>query len=256
VNGASDRCYELLGVRPGVSVQELKSAYRDLAKVWHPDRFAHDPRLQQKAQEKLKEINDAYEQLISEKTPRPRVTRAGGNHGRAASQNFNKKTKFHSPAVTIKSRLLIWFVVPLIIFGSVFLVTIRFVQIQRNRQAQLATEEYQSAEVANPETDVETEVSNSTNPKTSASPNSKPELQPIPTTTVIIDSTTGLLARDWCPTKTKMTYPSGEEPRSYCTLHQPLQQKESRLKQLSKKASSEASDDSEKSQPEPEIPKF
>ncbi len=61
----SSWCYEVLGVTPQVAPQELKAAYRDLAKVWHPDRFAHDPRLQQKAQEKLKEINEAYELLSS-----------------------------------------------------------------------------------------------------------------------------------------------------------------------------------------------
>ena len=65
------KAYELLGVKPGVSSGELKAAHRDLAKVWHPDRFVHDPRLQEKAQEKLKEINEAYELLISGKTPRP-----------------------------------------------------------------------------------------------------------------------------------------------------------------------------------------
>src|SRR5215217_6709356 len=61
----------MLGVKPGVSISELKAAHRDLAKVWHPDRFLHDPRLQEKAQEKLKEINEAYELVASGKTPRP-----------------------------------------------------------------------------------------------------------------------------------------------------------------------------------------
>ncbi|HKQ51991.1 MAG TPA: J domain-containing protein, partial [Pyrinomonadaceae bacterium] len=73
-----EKYYELLGVRPGASIQELKTAHRDLAKVWHPDRFAHDPRLQQKAQEKLKEINEAYDQLTAAKSGRrpPRAAAA------------------------------------------------------------------------------------------------------------------------------------------------------------------------------------
>ena len=42
---ARDSCLRVLGLAPGASAQEIKAAYRDLAKVWHPDRFAHDPRL-------------------------------------------------------------------------------------------------------------------------------------------------------------------------------------------------------------------
>jgi len=56
-------CYEILGLRHGASEDEVKQAYRDLVKVWHPDRFSHDPRLQVKAQEKLKDINEAYTKL-------------------------------------------------------------------------------------------------------------------------------------------------------------------------------------------------
>jgi hypothetical protein len=60
-----ERCLEVLGLEPEAAAHEIKTAYRDLAKVWHPDRFTHDPRLQQKAQEKLKEINDAYQRLLT-----------------------------------------------------------------------------------------------------------------------------------------------------------------------------------------------
>jgi hypothetical protein len=53
-------CYRLLEVDPGDSEEQVKRAYRDLVKVWHPDRFTDDPRLQVRAQEKLKSINLAY----------------------------------------------------------------------------------------------------------------------------------------------------------------------------------------------------
>ncbi len=59
------RCNEILGVKPGASEEEVTQAYRDLAKVWHPDRFADNPRLQKKAEEKLKEVNAAYEYVRS-----------------------------------------------------------------------------------------------------------------------------------------------------------------------------------------------
>ncbi|MGB8331925.1 MAG: J domain-containing protein [Polyangiales bacterium] len=35
---------------------EIRQAYRDLARVWHPDRFADDPRIQAKASEKLRRV--------------------------------------------------------------------------------------------------------------------------------------------------------------------------------------------------------
>src|SRR5438552_2377274 len=57
-------CLAVLGLRPGVSLREVKEAYKDLVNVWHPDRFSHDPRLQKKAQEEMKKINEAYEKLL------------------------------------------------------------------------------------------------------------------------------------------------------------------------------------------------
>jgi hypothetical protein len=57
------RCYRVLGLPPGASEADIKKSYRDLAQVWHPDRFAHDPRLQKKAQDNLKRINDAFQTL-------------------------------------------------------------------------------------------------------------------------------------------------------------------------------------------------
>jgi uncharacterized protein YukE len=57
------RCCDLLDLPPGFTLEDLKQAYKDLAQVWHPDRFSHNPRLQQKAEDKLKQINEAYAQL-------------------------------------------------------------------------------------------------------------------------------------------------------------------------------------------------
>jgi len=55
---------EILGVSPSASSQDVKQAYRDLVQFWHPDKHADKiPRLRQLAEEKMKEINDAYEHL-------------------------------------------------------------------------------------------------------------------------------------------------------------------------------------------------
>ena len=56
-------CLRTLDLESGASLLDAKRSYRELVKVWHPDRFAHDPDLQRRAQEKLKQINLAYELL-------------------------------------------------------------------------------------------------------------------------------------------------------------------------------------------------
>ena len=65
------QCYTILALDAHASLQELKVAYRDMAQVWHPDRFQNSPRLQAKAAEQMKQINAAYETLTQHlSTPR------------------------------------------------------------------------------------------------------------------------------------------------------------------------------------------
>src|SRR5438876_1617287 len=55
---------KVLDLEPGVSMDEVKRAYRVMVKVWHPDRFMDDPALRNVAQEKLKSINASYDWLL------------------------------------------------------------------------------------------------------------------------------------------------------------------------------------------------
>ena len=57
--------YEILGINPGASQDEIKSAYRKLIKKYHPDQYGDNP-LKELAQEKLIEINKAYEMLTKD----------------------------------------------------------------------------------------------------------------------------------------------------------------------------------------------
>ena len=54
--------YQTLGVSENASDEEIKKAYRDLARKYHPDNY-HDNPLADLAQEKMKEINAAYEEI-------------------------------------------------------------------------------------------------------------------------------------------------------------------------------------------------
>ena len=55
--------YEVLGVSRGASVEEIKNAYHELVKKYHPDKYRDNP-LADLAQEKLTEINEAYDYLM------------------------------------------------------------------------------------------------------------------------------------------------------------------------------------------------
>ncbi len=54
--------YIVLGVPENASDEEIKKAYRSLAKKYHPDNFANNP-LADLAAEKMKEINEAYDMI-------------------------------------------------------------------------------------------------------------------------------------------------------------------------------------------------
>ena len=56
-------CLQLLELPQDASPEQVRRAYKDLVAIWHPDRFATNPRLRQRAEAKVKEINRAYETL-------------------------------------------------------------------------------------------------------------------------------------------------------------------------------------------------
>lgn len=55
--------YEVLGIKEGASVEGIKRAYKELVKKYHPDQYQDNP-LSDLAEEKLKEINEAYDYLM------------------------------------------------------------------------------------------------------------------------------------------------------------------------------------------------
>lgn len=72
----AEQYYRILDLPPGASPEEIHQGYLDMTWVWHPDRFAGHPRLQQKAHYKLQEVNEAHEQLRSfQQVPRTKTLR-------------------------------------------------------------------------------------------------------------------------------------------------------------------------------------
>ena len=65
--------YEVLGVSPNATDEEIKAAYRELARKYHPDNYGDNP-LSDLAQEKMQEINEAYDTIV-------RMRKQGQNGG-------------------------------------------------------------------------------------------------------------------------------------------------------------------------------
>ncbi len=74
--------YKILGVDPSASDEEVKRAYRDLARKYHPDNYADNP-LGDLAEEKMKQINEAYDEITK---MRQNGTSYGG--GSQSSPNY------------------------------------------------------------------------------------------------------------------------------------------------------------------------
>jgi len=237
------KAYELLGVKPGVSSGELKAAHRDLAKVWHPDRFGHDLRLQEKAQEKLKEINEAYELLLSGKTPRSAPPPPRAAETAYTAPIYTAAVERRSPPRAGSS----WkSVMVVFLFLAVFAVTTKVLLDRRKpAQPQVETEAVPVEVATRPDANTRIEATHKPNRADSTveeqpavASDTTTSTAPIPalaTVTVLIDPESGLLAKPDCPVRSRMTYPSGSQPSGYCNINHAPPPKDSKLKTIKEK---------------------
>jgi DnaJ-class molecular chaperone len=70
--------YSILGVGRDATDEEVKSAYRELARKYHPDNYSEDNPLKDLASEKMQEINAAYDEIQKERASRGSSQSNGG----------------------------------------------------------------------------------------------------------------------------------------------------------------------------------
>src|SRR6201988_195776 len=79
--------YKILGVAKSASADDIKKAFRKLARKYHPDVNPGD----KKAEEKFKEINEAYE-VLSDSDKRHKYDTLGPNWADQFGPQFNRRT--------------------------------------------------------------------------------------------------------------------------------------------------------------------
>ena len=78
--------YEILGVQRGASEEEIKKAYKRLSRKYHPDANLDNPKA---AEEKFKELQQAYQQVMKEKTTGYSQSSYGGQGNPYGNQQGN-----------------------------------------------------------------------------------------------------------------------------------------------------------------------
>jgi len=84
--------YEVLGVKENASPEEIKKAYRELVKQYHPDKYENNP-LKDLAEEKLREINEAYDALSKKNG-----STSNGSYGSSSNYNGNS-SNYNDPSL-------------------------------------------------------------------------------------------------------------------------------------------------------------
>lgn len=90
--------YEVLGIKEGTSKEDIKKAYRELAKKYHPDQYGDNP-LKDLAEVKMRELNEAYDSLMKNNGSSNNSSSnnySSSNNGSTSSNDYNNNNVYQS----------------------------------------------------------------------------------------------------------------------------------------------------------------
>lgn len=79
--------YSILGVSPGATDEEVKTAYRNLARRYHPDNYDDNNPLKELAKEKMQEINAAYDEIQRDRSEAERSSSSSYSYSYSRSSS-------------------------------------------------------------------------------------------------------------------------------------------------------------------------
>ena len=86
----------ILGLDEDATIDDIKTAYKETAQILHPDRFATNKKLQERATEQFKNLQEAYEFLTSSK---------GSKGSRTSGAQSTERTSGYSTESQLEARL-------------------------------------------------------------------------------------------------------------------------------------------------------
>jgi hypothetical protein len=91
--------YSILGVAPGASDEEVKNAYRNLARRYHPDNYDDNNPLKELAKEKMQEINAAYDEIQRDRSESERSSSSSSSsssYGYSYNNNYSSSNGIYA----------------------------------------------------------------------------------------------------------------------------------------------------------------